>query len=209
MTSPTFIPAAHYHALTPYYEMLVTLFSGRLWKAIALEAARQCPAGGRIADLGCGPGSVLRKLRLLRKDCTLVGTDIDPAMIEIARSKAQGKDITFFVTSIEKEPFADRSVDVVLSSLMFHHLSLETQRSALREVKRILKSGGVFLLCDFSKPPKRRWFLTVDFWKYAEPEIIPQLEGQLLDLAKEAGAIVDTLWTMYGCISLHSLSFPH
>jgi len=208
MTNSTFIPAAHYHALTPYYENIVQLFSGRIWKSIALEAARRCPEGGVIVDLGCGPGSVLRKLRYLRKDLTLVGTDIDPTMIDIARSKALGKDITFSVTSIEKEPFADHSVDVVISSLMFHHLPQDIKRSTLKEVKRILKRGGTFLLCDFSKPSVRSRFLTVAFWKYVEPEIIPQLHGQLLDLAEEEGAQIQTPWTMYGCISLHILSFP-
>ena len=41
-------------------------------------------------------------------------------------------------------PFPDESVDIIYSSHMLEHLSLEDFRLALCEIKRILKPGGVF-----------------------------------------------------------------
>lgn len=203
-----FIPAAHYPVLTPLYELLVRPFSGRIWKRIAREASLRSPKEGMVIDLGCGPGTVLRHICRLRPDLHLTGTDIDPAMIHIAQHKTLRKSITFEVTSIEKQPLPDRSCDVAVSSLMFHHLPLATKLAAIAEVKRILKSNGAFLLCDFSVPRRTAWWLSATFWKHIEPEIIPQLEGELFTLAKEAGASIETLQTFYGCISLHLLRFP-
>lgn len=210
VATPTkaFIPAAHFHALTPLYEALVRPFMGRMWWRIAGEVARRAPQGGSVADLGCGPGSILRRIRRLRPDIALMGTDIDPMMIRIAERRAQGQQITFAIASIEKQPVPDQSVDLAMSTLMFHHLQPETKRAAIREVRRILKPEGIFLLCDFSKPSEKHWFLSLEFWRHIEPEIIPQLEGQLLEIAREAGASIETLWTVYGCIALHRLTFP-
>ncbi len=203
-----FIPAAHYHFLTPFYEAFVSPFMGRMWQRIALEAAKRSPQGGSVVDLGCGPGSVLRKLRSLRADLKLTGTDIDPSIINIARKKAKGKGIDFVVAPIDKQDLPDRSIDCAISTLMFHHLPLATKRAAFLEAKRILKPGGTFLLCDFSVPDRKYWWLSIEFWKHLEPEIIPQLEGQLFTMAKEAHATVKTLRTFYGCVALHHLQFP-
>ena len=207
-SSPTFVPAAHYAVLTPLYESLVRPFSGRIWREIAREATGRAPQGGTVVDLGCGPGTVLRFLKELRPDLTLAGTDIDPAMIRIASRKAAHERIDFVVASIERQPREDRSIDLAMSNLMFHHLSLETKRAALREVRRILRPGGAFLLCDFSVPDRKHFWLSVEFWKHIEPEVKPQIEGQLFALAREAGASIETLKTFYGCISLHLLTFP-
>lgn len=204
-----FIPAAHYHFLTPCYEAFVRPYMGRIWKKIVTEAAKRSPKEGSVLDLGCGPGSILRRLRMLRPDLILIGTDIDPAIIRIARRKAKEMSIDYVVATIDEQDLPDRSVDCALSSLMFHHLSPETKQAALREARRILKPGGVFLLCDFSVPSKKHWWLSVEFWKHIEPEIIPQLRGQLFTLAKEAGATIETLHTFYGCVSLHLLKFPN
>lgn len=129
-------------------------------------------------------------------------------MIEIAERKARGLNILCKVASMEALPFPDRSVDVAVSSLAFHHVSREVQKAAFLEVQRLLQPGGIFLHCDFSKPVKERWWLSAEWWKHIEPEIIPQLEGQLFDLAREADASIETLQTFYDCVSLHLLTFP-
>ncbi len=90
----------------------------------------------------------------LRSNVSLHGSDIDPAIIRIAKRKSNNS-ITFDVASINKTHYDDHSVDVVVSSLMFHHLDADMQRRAFTEVRRILKPNGVFLLCDFSQ--SRSW----------------------------------------------------
>jgi len=45
-------------------------------------------------------------------------------------------------------PLADWSVDVVLSNYCFHHLRDAEKRTALREVRRVLRPGGRFVFGD-------------------------------------------------------------
>ncbi len=204
--SSAFLPAARFHFLTPLYEAAVKPFMYRTWKKIVEEVSRRAPKNGTVIDLGCGPGSVLRMLRVARPDLRLIGVDIDPTIIAIARKRAQNKNIEFHIASIDQTPLTSSSADVVISTLMFHHLPTPTKTNAFNEVRRILKVKGTFLLCDFSIPQHRAW-LSIRWWKYLEPEIEPQFQGQLIELGKQAKAKMDTLFTSYGCISLHAFTF--
>lgn len=206
MTS-SFLPAARFHFLTPLYEAAVKPFMWKTWNKIAEEVSKRTPNGGYVVDLGCGPGSVLRIIRSKRPDIQLTGVDIDPGIIGIARKKVADKDIEFYIASIDATPIQSEKADVVISTLMFHHLSTATKAAAFEEAQRILKPGGIFLLCDFSSPRKKGWGQGISWWRYLEPEIEPQLQGQLSKLGEQANATSETIFTSYGCISLHAFIF--
>lgn len=206
--SKSFIPAAHYHFLTPSYEALAKPFARKLWRRIAEEAAVRAPTHSSIIDIGCGPGTVLRIIRKQRPDLHLTGIDIDPEIIATARRKADGMNISFVEGSADTLPVADRSADTIISSLVFHHLSTDTKRAALRGVRRILRPGGRFLLCDFSLERGTHIPWWVKMFVHFESEMVPQLSGELIELGHNAGVETRTLWTMYGCVSLHEFTFP-
>lgn len=83
-----------------------------------------------------------------------MGLDIAPKMIARAREKAAkaNLEIGFQVASIDELPYPDEHFDAVISSMMFHHLSVDMKRKGLLEVRRVLKSGGRFFLSDFCSP---------------------------------------------------------
>lgn len=56
---------------------------------------------------------------------------------------------------MQKLPFADNHFDVVYSSLVLHHLKTEDKKKAFKEIHRVLKNDGFFLLADFGKPKNR------------------------------------------------------
>lgn len=202
-----FLPGAHFHFLTPFYEALTRPFASRIWTRVMENIAMRTPKNGTVVDLGCGPGTVLRLLRAKRPDLRLIGTDIDPAMIAIAERKAQGKSITFVEASADALPLPPASADIIVSSLVFHHLPTEVKRGAFREVKRLLKHGGEFLLCDFARAESGPLPLWIHTLARFEGEALPQLHGQLLEFGREIGATGRTLWTAYGCVSLHLFTF--
>lgn len=123
-----------------------------------VEFAQVAP-GECVLDVGCGTGdlTLVAKQRSGSKG-QVCGIDASPEMIEVARRKAarQRADVEFRVDVIERLPYPDRSFDVVLSSLMMHHLPDDLKPKALAEIRRVLrrpdavsgKPGGRLVIVD-------------------------------------------------------------
>jgi ubiquinone/menaquinone biosynthesis C-methylase UbiE len=107
--------------------------------------------------------------------------------------------------SIDAVPIEDKSTDVVFSSMVFHHLPSQVKQGAFREAQRILKPGGLFLLCDFSKPVNKpgTWILGV-FGKL-EAGVASQGAGELLEIAASESLSVAPRWSRLGCITQHEI----
>src|SRR5690606_13754013 len=80
-------------------------------------------AEDRILDIGCGTGTILRKLRKrhLDKKLHLFGIDPSPAMIAVAKSKTKNQAIDLKVGYGHKLEFEDSIFDVVINTLTTHH----------------------------------------------------------------------------------------
>ena len=109
--------------------------------------------GERVLDVGCGTGTLAIAARR-RTGSAGEAHGIDPSaeMIAVAREKAAkvGVDAQFQTAVMEKLPFPDGHFDLVLSSLMLHHLPADVKRAGFAEVRRVLKSGGRFLAVDIA-----------------------------------------------------------
>jgi SAM-dependent methyltransferase len=84
------------------------------------------------------------------------GIDPAPEMVELARRKAAqaGVRVRFEVGVIEVLPYLPDHFDVVLSSLMLHHLPDELKRRGLAEIHRVLKPAGRLVAVDFGATPQ-------------------------------------------------------
>jgi ubiquinone/menaquinone biosynthesis C-methylase UbiE len=114
--------------------------------------------GEQVLDVGCGTGTlVLEVARKVGREGRVVGIDPSTEQISRARSKAARHDVpvAFQIGVIEQLPFSDQTFDVVLSSLMMHHLPAPLKRQGLAEIDRVLKPGGRLVIADF-KPKKER-----------------------------------------------------
>jgi ubiquinone/menaquinone biosynthesis C-methylase UbiE len=101
-----------------------------------------------ILDVGCGTGRLLRKIRERFPDARLIGVDPARGMVEKARQLMPYA--TFFNGPAESLPLPDASVDLVFSTVSFHHWS--DQARGIREIKRVLRPGGQFFLADVVFP---------------------------------------------------------
>ncbi len=133
---------------------LLTLGNEQKLREASADLARIQP-GETVLDVGCGTGN-LTIVAGQRAEASgrVYGIDPAPEMIEVARDKARkaGLEVDFQVGVVEKIDFPDDSIDVVLSSLMMHHLPGDLQQKALVEIYRVLKSGGRLLVVDFEPP---------------------------------------------------------
>jgi ubiquinone/menaquinone biosynthesis C-methylase UbiE len=123
-----------------------------------LQAAN-ITAQDRVLDLGCGIGNILIALaERIAFSHPPVGVDVSPDLIrigehEIARAAMQDR-IRLQVAPATRLPFEDGSFDVVLTSHVLKHLDDEALLTSFREVARVLRPGGRFLLWEFEKSPR-------------------------------------------------------
>jgi ubiquinone/menaquinone biosynthesis C-methylase UbiE len=108
----------------------------------AIERLRLTP-GQRVLDLGCGPADGTVKLRHLGAEG--IGLDYSAGMLAAARREPslQGR---LCRGDAGRLPFRDAAFDKVICTNSFHHYP--DHRSALREVRRVLKPGGLLVLVD-------------------------------------------------------------
>jgi ubiquinone/menaquinone biosynthesis C-methylase UbiE len=107
-----------------------------------LAAVAELAAGGRLADVGCGPGHVTRYLATLHDD--VVGIDLSPEMVAIARSHAPG--LSFEVGTMLALPVAEASWAGAVALYSVIHLSSAERAVAFRELARVVRPGGPVLV---------------------------------------------------------------
>jgi ubiquinone/menaquinone biosynthesis C-methylase UbiE len=139
------------------YDVIAHLLFDDRYRAIATAIAAEVPAGSKLLDVGCGPGEVLVRLASIAPAIVTTGADIDPAMIERARRKADlvlTRGATgapsFVVADASSLPFPDASFDVVVSSFSVHHWT--DRRAGLAEAMRVLRPGGRAIVWDIAPP---------------------------------------------------------
>jgi ubiquinone/menaquinone biosynthesis C-methylase UbiE len=137
------------------YDMLVWLLMRgreREFRERLLSFAKLQP-GERVLDAGCGTGSTaIIAARITGTSVT--GIDPSPNMIARARAKARraGVDIDARIGRAEALPVPDASCDVVISTMMMHHLRSATRDAFGRECRRVLRPGGRVFVSDFGPP---------------------------------------------------------
>ena len=158
-------------------------------------------AGMRVLDAGCGYGRNL--VHLLREGCEVFALDADPKAVEHVRQLSASLSTglpagNFQVGQIERMPFPDELVDVVLCSSVLHFARDEDHfRAQLAELWRVLRPGGMFFCrlgsrigMDF-EPVRANIFRVGDGSEWFLVD-----EDMLLDLTEELDAVlVDPLKT--------------
>lgn len=113
------------------------------YAAIAADAGRPLSQAQVLLDWGCGCGRITRHLAT-HTQARIVGRDIDPMTIAWSAANLPGD---FRVSSLTPPlDLADASVDAIIAQSVFTHLNRSAQELWLRELARILRSGGLLLV---------------------------------------------------------------
>jgi ubiquinone/menaquinone biosynthesis C-methylase UbiE len=114
--------------------------------------------GMTILDLGCGSGAFTPPAaRVVGEGGKVYALDIQPAMLRqlerrLARARNHDiKNVELKQASAYELPFADESLDLVISVAAFHEIPDKPR--ALREVKRVLKKDGILALTELILDP--------------------------------------------------------
>jgi ubiquinone/menaquinone biosynthesis C-methylase UbiE len=148
-----FVPALGADWLTPMYDFFARLVGEDRFKRHLIELAK-IASGHDVLDLGCGTGTLALLVKAAYPQARVVGLDIDPRILAIARRKVERAAAAIEIEqgSATDPPFAPASFDRVLSTLMLHHLTTEQKRQAMRAVRRVLRPGGEFHVADWGRP---------------------------------------------------------
>ena len=147
------------------------------WKVRLVELAAIQP-GARVLDLACGTGDIAFEAARRGAGC-VVGLDITPRMLELAREKPESRgplswvvgDINAGMLNVgrnrmldrgnvrglhyaqldaEALPFPDRAFDCV--TMAFGLRNVTHKERALAEIHRVLRPGGLMCSLDFNRP---------------------------------------------------------
>lgn len=183
----TYISAAGSSWLLPLYDPFVKLLGGASALRTLLEQADLLPHQ-RVLDIGCGTGELILLIKRLHPDVEVVGLDPDPKALARARRKAERAAVSVQLDQgfSDELPYPGASFDRVFSSFMLHHLEPDEKEKTLREVRRVLKPGGVLHLLDFggSEPSPTG---VVARWLHSHHRLRDNFGGRILLLLGDTG----------------------
>ena len=107
-----------------------------------------------VLDVACGPGLLACAFAKVAKHAT--GIDMTPAMLEQARKTQQEqglKNVSWQQGDVYSLPFPPAQFSIVSSRFVFHHL--QDPLAALKEMKRVCKSGGKIVVADMAPQPAK------------------------------------------------------
>lgn len=207
---PRYIPALSFRWLTPLYDPLLKwgmreeTFKRRLLEQVNLQP------GQRALDLGCGTGTLTVMLKQSVPGAQVTGLDGDEQVLAIAREKARqsGLDISWDFGLAYELPYPESSFDVVLSSLVIHHLTRPDKVRTFREANRVLRPGGGFHLLDFGPPYNLLTRLQAAIMTHLE-EAADHFAGRILPMLQESGFDsaegTGNMDTVFGPVSLYRM----
>ena len=110
--------------------------------------AKEFVKGKKVLDLSCGEG--YGSLMLAEESCEVIGIDIDENTIRHASTKYVKKNLEFIIGSMSDIPIKDEKLfDVIVCFEAIEHI--EDHDGLMKEVKRLLKADGVFIVSTPNK----------------------------------------------------------
>jgi 2-polyprenyl-3-methyl-5-hydroxy-6-metoxy-1,4-benzoquinol methylase len=140
-------------------------------------------ACARALDVGCGEGVLTRELRSVSE--RVVGIDLDPPSIELARAQG-GEGIEYVLGDFLEHSFEPASFDLVASVALLHHVDAE---AGLARMAELVRPGGALVVIGLARSRRpgdyafdvagavatrvHKHILGKRFWQHSAPQVWP------------------------------------
>jgi len=184
-----YVPALRFTWATGLYDLVISLFMRE--KLLRRRSAALISENPRvILEAGCGTGSLTTALAETFGAAEIVAVDIDPAILDVARKKASRfENITFqqasLISSDDMKGASPGHADAVISSLVFHHLTDDGKKAALRNLKAVMAPGAELHIVDWGPPKGVLAF--IGFW------LVRLLDGMAVTSANYHGKLPEMI----------------
>ena len=178
-------------------------------------------AGDKVLDAACGTGtSALIMTEMIGANGEVVGIDLSPNMLAVSEAKlikiaknkiasplarndnVKSQNISFLNTNSEDIPYPDNYFDKAHISLALHEMIHEGRVNTLREIHRVLKPSGIFVVADFGNPGGLFARFLFKILMLVETDTArDMMKRGLLNEIKDAGFIVEEVIILLGGIA--------
>jgi ubiquinone/menaquinone biosynthesis C-methylase UbiE len=102
-----------------------------------------------LLDIGAGTGEFLAFVKSAQPKLKTIALDLSkPYLAQAKRAMREYADVDFIAAPAEAMPLPDKSIDVAASIFLFHELPPKVRAAVVKEIARVLKPGGLFVLAD-------------------------------------------------------------
>ena len=169
-----------FHSVAEEYDLMNDAMSfgmHRIWKKILIELSELSESSVAL-DIASGTADIPKLINKKFKSVSVHVTDINESMLALGKDRAINDNFfhkcNFALASGENLPYQDKTFDLV--TVGFGLRNFTDKRKGLKEMKRVLKSDGVLLVLEFSKPTNSLFSKIYDWYSF---NVIPKL-GKLL-----------------------------
>jgi ubiquinone/menaquinone biosynthesis C-methylase UbiE len=132
------------HTTSATYDQIAADYASHAWRGDALDASRRrfaarLATGARVLDVGCGPAHDTSGLRGL--GLRAIGFDRSRGMLAQARG-----DVPLLLGDMRRLPVRDGALDGLWVCASFLHIPKPDAPAVLRELRRVLRPGGVLFI---------------------------------------------------------------
>jgi len=131
-------------------------------------------------DIASGTGDIPKLISQKFPSSHIHVTDINESMLALGKERSINENFyqncSFTLASGEELPYQDQMFDLV--TIGFGLRNFTDKQAGLREMKRVLKPGGILLILEFSKPTNSLFSKIYDWYSF---NVIPRLGSLFVD----------------------------
>ena len=183
-----------FHSVAEEYDLMndvMSLGMHRAWKQMLIELS-ELAEGSMALDIASGTADIPKLITEKFKSVSVHITDINESMLSLGRERSINENFfqncSFTLASGESLPYKDDTFDLV--SVGFGLRNFTNKEQGLKEMKRVLKPGGVLLILEFSKPTNSIFSKIYDWYSF---NIIPKLGSLLVNDAESYQYLAESI----------------